>query len=109
MACLNGIQTVNNALVVRNIGRRENGCNIEISYNDNGQARNVILRVGGGTQLRDRNGCRVSCSAFQAGQTVNAAFSQVETRSIPPQARAYALALTGNANNQRYGIDIDPA
>lgn len=112
MAYYNGIQRVRDALVVATPGRRANNCNIEIAYtNTQGAEQHVILRVNRATVLRDANGCRLGCGSFAAGQTVNAAFSEAMTRSLPPQARAYSITRTSVANGTpiqpRLGIDID--
>lgn len=106
MAYFNGIQYATNAAVVANPGRRESGCDIEISYQDDqGASRSVILRVTDSTVLRDASGARVSCASFRPGQRVNASFTDTMSNSAPPMARAYSITRLASAG--RVGIDID--
>lgn len=108
MAYFSGIQYATNATVVANPGRRESGCDIEISFlNDQGASRNVILRVTDSTVLRGADGNRVSCASFRAGQRVNASFTDSMSDSAPPMARAYSITRLGNGNGGVLGIDID--
>ena len=108
MAYFNGIQYATNATVVANPGRRESGCDIEISYvNDQGLNRSVILRVTDATVLRGASGSRVSCASFRPGQRVNASFTDSMSDSTPPMARAYSITQLGNASGGVPGIDID--
>lgn len=107
MAYFNGIQYATNATVVANPGRRESGCDIEIRYlNDQGQTRNVILRVTDSTVLRGQNGQRVACSSFAAGQRVNASFTDSMSNTTPPMARAYSIIRQGGSGGT-LGVDID--
>ena len=106
MAYYNGVQSVTNATVTGNPGRRASQCNIEISYvNANGGTENVILRVGDATQLRSADGRRIACSSLTAGQRVDASFSAAQSDTAPPMARAYTIIQQGTRG--RVGIDID--
>ena len=108
MAYFSGIQYATNAAVVANPGRRESGCDIEISYlNDQGARQNVILRVTDATQLRGADGSRVSCASFTVGQRVNASFTDTMSNTTPPMARAYSITRLGGGNAGVVGIDID--
>lgn len=107
MSYINGIQYATNAVVVANPGRRENGCEIEIRYlNGQGNMQNTILRVTDSTVLRGPNGNRLSCSAFTAGQRVNASFTDSMSPTTPPVARAYSVIQLGGTGGT-LGIDID--
>jgi len=107
MAYFNGIQYALNAAVVANPGRRANGCEIEIRYqNEAGTMQNAILRVTDSTVLRDAAGRRLDCSDFVAGQRVNASFTDSMSPTTPPMARAYSITLQ-NAGSGVAGIDID--
>ena len=100
MAYYNGVQSVTNATVTGNPGRRASQCNIEISYvNANGGTDNVILRVNDATQLRSADGRRIACSSFVAGQRVDASFSAARSDTarrwrapIPSPSRARAAS-----------------
>ena len=84
MAYYNGVQSVTNATVTGNPGRRASQCNIEISYvNENGGTDNVILRVNDATQLR----------------------SAARSDTAPPMARAYTI--TRQDTRGQLGVDID--
>jgi len=107
MAYINGIQYALNAVVAANPGRRESGCDIEISYqNDAGSAQRVILRVTDSTVLRGADGSRVGCSDFLPGQRVNASFTGAMSPTTPPMARAYSITRLGVGAGTP-GIDID--
>ncbi len=107
MAYFNGIQYATNAAVTANPGRRASGCEIEINYiNDQGRSRNMILRVTDSTVIRSADGRRISCSSIAAGQRINAAFTDTESPTTPPVARAYSITQLGTGGGT-VGIDID--
>lgn len=55
----------------------------------------VRLVVSQRTIILNQNGMLVPASALRAGMTINASFSSAMTRSIPPQAAAYIIKITG--------------
>lgn len=109
MAYFNGVQYAENAVVTAVPGRRARDCDIVIRYTPSGAAAqsNLILRVNNTTRLQTSTGMRLGCSGFYPGDTVNAAFSAAQTRSVPPQARAYSITRLSAASGGQLGVTID--
>lgn len=53
----------------------------------------VTLVVDRNTIIRNRQGRRISVRDLRVGNVVNASFSAVMTRSIPPQSRAFMITV----------------
>lgn len=70
---------------------------VTVTYTEGpGNRRNeqtVRLAAGPRTIILNANGANVPASALRVGMTINAAFSSVMTRSIPPQAEAYLIEI----------------
>lgn len=63
----------------------------------------VTLVVDNDTQIIDQWGNIVGANRLQRGMHINAAFSSIMTRSIPPQARAFSIQLL-NSSWQKLSI-----
>lgn len=80
-----------------------NGSFVLVSYRDcpncsrDNQA--IRLNVGNNTVIMDENSNRIPLTDLRAGMTVNAAFSNATTRSIPPQSAAYVIQVVGRPRN----------
>lgn len=86
-------QRVTNA-VIDSITRDRQNSLVTISYMEPGQQRQTVrLVVSGNTRIRDEIGRPIDASRLQQGMMVNAVFSEVMTRSIPPQANAYSIQI----------------
>lgn len=81
---------------------------VTVTYMDNSGNRRteqtVRLVVGPRTIILNTNGVPVPATVLRTGMTINAVFSSVMTRSIPPQANAYIIEITKRA--QRDNITI---
>lgn len=60
-----------------------------------GQEQTIRLVVSRRTIILNQNGMIIPASALRVGMTINASFSSAMTRSIPPQAAAYIIKITG--------------
>lgn len=71
----------------------------------------VRLVVGPRTVILNPNGIPVPAAALRTGMTINATFSSAMTRSIPPQAAAYVIRITGRTQQDSVTsgsiLDID--
>lgn len=65
-----------------------------------GQIQTVRLVVNRRTSLRDEFGRQISIRDLQEGMIVDAIFSAVMTRSIPPQAQAYQIVVVRRENGR---------
>lgn len=102
----NNVIRVQNA-VIENIDRdNRTGGFVTISYRPMGDffmcpAEIVALNVDMNTLISDSSGNRLSLRDLREGMVVDAEFSSVMTRSMPPQARAYRITvMEENLNNQ---------
>lgn len=73
---------------------------VKISYGVTGdfqmiQMELLVLVVGRDTVIQDRSGQRVPLNRLRTGMIINAEFSSAMTASIPPQARAFRIIITG--------------
>ena len=88
--------------VIREISRERNTTFVTIAYtNCIGCARpsdTVRLVVNEDTVIQNERGRNIRAGELERGMTVNAAFSSAMTRSIPPQAQAFFIRVTGRAN-----------
>lgn len=87
--------------IIENIFSEQDITFVTVSYRSGSGGRRgeqtVRLVVGPRTVIVNNNGMPVPASALRAGMTVNATFSSAMTRSIPPQATAYVIRITGRA------------
>ena len=60
-----------------------------------GQEQTIRLVVSQRTIILNQNGMMIPAAALRVGMTLNASFSSAMTRSIPPQAAAYIIKITG--------------
>lgn len=60
-----------------------------------GRDQTIRLNVVSNTVIMDENSSRIPLTELRVGMTVNAAFSNATTRSIPPQAAAYVIQVVG--------------
>ena len=88
--------------VIREISRDRNATLVTIAYNDcigcTGRSNRVRLVVNQETDLYDERGRSIRVGELERGMTVDASFSSAMTRSIPPQAQAFFIRVTGRAN-----------
>ena len=88
--------------VIEDIFRDRNATLVTISYNDcigcTGRSNRVRLVVNQETDLYDERGRSIRVGELERGMTVDASFSSAMTRSIPPQAQAFFIRVTGRAN-----------
>ena len=88
--------------VIEEISRDRNVTLVTIAYNEcigcPGPGNTVRLVVNRDTDIRDERGRNIRADELERGMTVDASFSSAMTRSIPPQAQAYFLRVTGRVN-----------
>lgn len=76
-----------------------------------GRDQTIRLNFGSNTVIMDENSSRIPLTELRVGMTVNAAFSNATTRSIPPQAAAYVIQVVGRprGDNVTVGriVDVD--
>ena len=88
--------------VVQEISRDRNTTFVTVSYNDcigcTGPGNSVRLVVNQETDIYDERGRNMHAGELERGMTVDASFSSAMTRSIPPQAQAFFIRVTGRAN-----------
>ena len=89
--------TAENALI-ENINMRGRTGYITISYTVRERNRTkrimlVSLVVTNSTKLTDQFGNPIRMGSFRIGMVVNASFSSIMTRSIPPQSRAFSITI----------------
>lgn len=61
----------------------------------------VKLVINRDTVIRDESGRNIRLGELKRGMVVDAAFSAVMTRSVPPQAQAFSLRVTSRPNMNR--------
>lgn len=88
--------------VIIEISRERNTTFVTVSYNDcigcAGFTGPVRLVVNQDTVLRDERGRNLRAGELERGMTVDARFSSVMTRSIPPQAQAFFIQVVRRTN-----------
>lgn len=90
-----------------------NGSFVMVSYSDcpncNHNNQTIRLNVGNNTVIMDESSNQIPLSDLRVGMTVNAAFSNATTRSIPPQSAAYVIQVVGrpNSDNVTVGRIVD--
>lgn len=88
--------------VIEDIFRDRNATLVTVVYNDcigcTGRSNRVRLVVNQETDLYDERGRRIRAGELERGMTVDASFSSAMTRSIPPQAQAFFIRITGRTN-----------
>ncbi len=81
-----------------------NGSFVLVSYRDcpncGRDDQTIRLNVSDNTMIMDENRNRIPLRDLGRGMTVNAAFSNATTRSIPPQAAAYVIQVVGGMRNE---------
>ena len=92
-----------------------NGSFVLVSYRDcpncGRQDQTIRLNVSNNTVIMDESSERIPLRDLRTGMTVNAAFSNATTRSIPPQAAAYVIQVVGRPRNEGVSVgrivDVD--
>lgn len=88
--------------VIEEIFRDRNATLVTVAYNDcigcTGQGNRVRLVVNQETDIYDERGRNIRAGELERGMTVDAEFSSAMTRSIPPQAQAFFIRVTGRAS-----------
>jgi len=69
-----------------------------------GQEQTIRLVVSQRTIILNQNGMIIPATALRVGMTINASFSSAMTRSIPPQATAYIIKITGRQPRENVTI-----
>ena len=64
----------------------------------------IRLNVGNNTAILDENNNRIPLTDLRAGMTVNAAFSNATTRSIPPQSLAYVIQVVRRSGSDNVTV-----
>lgn len=89
--------------VIENISLDHTNSFVTISYDECVRCVNrrnrVTLIVDDNTQIIDQWGNTVTANRLQRGMNINASFSSVMTKSIPPQSRAFTIQLLDNASS----------
>lgn len=85
-----------------------NGSFVLVSYSDcpncNRNNQTIRLNVGNNTVIMDENSNQIPLSDLRVGMTVNAAFSNATTRSIPPQSAAYVIQVVGRPRSDNVAV-----
>ncbi|RFZ75911.1 hypothetical protein DS742_26450 [Lacrimispora amygdalina] len=97
------IMEVQNALVEDMFTSNSRTGYLLISYADPGE--NDMLNIGWDTLLIDQFGEVISLCSITKGTYVNATFSSVMTRSIPPQSNAYRIIAMVDTTSYRITTD----
>lgn len=88
--------------VIEEIFRDRNATLVTVAYDDcigcTGQSNRVRLVVNQETDIYDERGRIIRAVELERGMTVDAEFSSAMTRSIPPQAQAFFIRVTGRVN-----------
>lgn len=94
--------------VIREVTRDRNTTFVTIVYNDcigcDGSSDTVRLVVNQETSIQDERGRNIRAGELQRGMTVDASFSSAMTRSIPPQAQAFFIRVTGRTNQPETAV-----
>lgn len=90
--------------VIEGISNERNTTFVTISYNNcigcSRPGNSVRLVVNQETSIYDERGRNMRARELERGMTVNAVFSSTMTRSIPPQAQAFVIRVTGRPNRK---------
>ena len=93
---------------IQEVSRDRNTTFVTIIYNDCiGCARSsdsVRLVVNQETVIRDERGRNIRANELQRGMIVDASFSSVMTRSIPPQSQAFYIQISRRSNQNETTI-----
>lgn len=100
---------------IESISIDNNTGNVRISYSVPGernrhQSQTVVLIVSRDTIIQDQFGQRLSMRDLREGMHIDAEFSSVMTRSIPPQARAFRIIVRNRkdgSSNIKLGMIIN--
>lgn len=88
--------------VIQDIYRDRNATLVTVVYNNcigcNSPTNSVRLVVNQETAIFDERGRNIRAGELERGMTVDANFSSAMTRSIPPQAQAFLIRVTGRVN-----------
>ena len=88
--------------IIEEISRDRNTTLVTIAYNNcigcAAQRGSVRLVVNQDTTIQDERGRSIRASELQRGMRVDAVFSSVMTRSIPPQAQAFFIQVVRRGN-----------
>ena len=88
--------------VIQEVSRERNATFVTIVYDNcigcSGRGNSVRLVVNQDTDIYDERGRNMRAGELERGMTVDASFSSAMTRSIPPQAQAFFIRVTGRAN-----------
>lgn len=104
-------QITNGTIEDINISR--NGTFILVSYTEGPGRREQTIRlnVTSSTAVLSADGERMPVTALRVGMTVNAAFSDMTTRSIPPQSAAYVIQVVERPREENVTVgrivDVD--
>ena len=111
----NFLTQITNA-IIETVESGRSGSFVVVSYSDcpncNRDNQTIRLNISGNTIIMDENSNRIPVTDLRPGMTVNAAFSNATTRSIPPQSAAYVIQVIRrpqNNDNITVGriVDID--
>ncbi|MDE7029901.1 MAG: hypothetical protein K2P63_07975 [Lachnospiraceae bacterium] len=93
---------------VEDVETGRDGSFVLVSYSDCpncGRERDTIrLNVGNNTVIMDENRGSIPLRDLRRGMTVNAAFSNATTRSIPPQAAAYVIQVVNRPRSEEVTV-----
>lgn len=88
--------------IIQEISRDRNTTLITIAYNNcigcSASAGSVRLVINQDTIIQDERGRNIRTGELERGMAVDAVFSSVMTRSIPPQAQAFFIQITRRRN-----------
>ncbi|MDE5825933.1 MAG: hypothetical protein K2N44_11350 [Lachnospiraceae bacterium] len=94
--------------MIEDVETGRNGSFVLVSYRDcpncSRDNQTIRLNVGNNTVIMDENSSRIQLADLRTGMTVNAAFSNATTRSIPPQASAYVIQVVGRPRNDNVTV-----
>jgi len=86
------------------------GSFVLVSYSDcpscSRNNQQIRLNVTGNTVIMDENSNRIPVTDLRVGMTVNAAFSNATTRSIPPQSAAFVIQVIRRPQNNNNNITV---
>jgi len=91
---------------IESVETGRSGSFVLVSYSDcpncNNDNQVIRLNVSGSTVILDENSSRIPITDLRPGMTVNAAFSNAATRSIPPQSAAYVIQVIRRPQNNNH-------
>ncbi|MDE7478069.1 MAG: hypothetical protein K2M91_08985 [Lachnospiraceae bacterium] len=94
--------------IIESVETGRNGSFVLVSYrecpNCGRDSQTIRLNVGNNTVITDENNNRIPLTDLRTGMTVNAAFSNATTRSIPPQASAYIIQVVQRPRNDNVTV-----